>query len=78
MSARVWVTFTRRTNEPKLVWLERQLDLKGIPHKRQGHSFHAPVLGVPDTCLVAAWDILMAVDDVPDDDPRFVGGYLPG
>jgi hypothetical protein len=62
-----WSTFTRRTNNPKLAWLEYQLDLQAIPHRRRGQSAHAPILEVPDVFLDAAWDILLPVDDVPDD-----------
>jgi hypothetical protein len=66
-----WETFTRRTDDPKLAWLERQLTAAGIEHKREGKSFHAPILKVRTHELNAAWDILEPVDDVPDDDPRW-------
>jgi len=66
-----WAVFTKRTEEPKLSWLERQLDRAGIPHRRRGQSFHAPILEVARDRLDDAWDILDPVDDVPDDDPRF-------
>jgi hypothetical protein len=67
-----WEQFTKRTNEPKLSWLEGQLTAHGIPHRRNGESFHAPILEVPPDHLPAAWAILTPVDDVPDDDPRFM------
>jgi len=67
-----WTTFTRRTNDPKLAWLEGQLSEAGIKSQRNGESFHAPILEVPVDSLDKAWDILDPVDDLPDDDPRFV------
>lgn len=66
-----WVTFTRRTEDPKLAWLERQLDAAGIDCRRHGETFHAPILQVRALDLDRAWAILTPVDDVPDDDPRF-------
>lgn len=66
-----WVLFTKRTESPKLAWLEHQLDEAGIPHRRNGSSFHAPILEVPENRLGAAWSILDPVDDIPDDDPMF-------
>ena len=63
--------FTKRTGDPKLAWLERQLTNAGIPWQRKGHSFHAPVLHVEESCLDDAWKILGPVDDVPDDDSRW-------
>jgi hypothetical protein len=67
-----WTTFTRRTEDPKLSWLERQLSEAGIKSQRNGESSHAPILEVPAESLDQAWEILDPVDDVPDDDPRFV------
>lgn len=66
-----WVTFTKRTEDPKLAWLERQLDAAGIPHRREGESFHAPILQVPKEHEAAAWKILSPVDDIPDNARRF-------
>jgi hypothetical protein len=66
-----WVMFTKRTNEPKLSWLERQLTAAGIPHRRNGQSFWAPILEVPCEYLAKADPILDPVDDIPDDDPRW-------
>jgi len=68
----MWATFTRRTDDPKLSWLERQLSDADIPHRRNGESFHAPILEVPIDKLDSAWAILNPVDDIPDDDPRFL------
>ncbi len=36
-----WIQFTKLTNDPKLAWLEFQLDDEGIEHRRHGESFHA-------------------------------------
>lgn len=67
-----WVTFTRRTNYPKLGYLMKMLEEKGIPHKLDGFSFHAPILKVPEDQLDAAWHILWDMgDEVPDDAPQF-------
>lgn len=66
-----WVIFTRRTNDPKLTWLEGQLKQAGIQSERRGASFHAPSLWVKQVDLAAAWDILGPVDDLADDDFRF-------
>lgn len=67
-----WVRFTKRTDDPKLAWLERRLRAAGIPSRRNGYSFHAPILEVPKDKLDAAWEILRPVDDVDDDDPMFL------
>jgi hypothetical protein len=66
-----WVQFTKRTEDPKLAWLERQLTAAGIEHRRHGRSFHAPILQVREDQLDAAWEILDPVDDIEDDDPRW-------
>jgi hypothetical protein len=66
-----WVLFTKRTDDPKLAWLERRLDEARIPHRRAGWSWHAPILEVPSDRLDDAWKILTPVDDIEDDDPRF-------
>lgn len=66
-----WVLFTKRTEDPKLAWLERRLDEAGIPHKRDGYSWHAPIMRVPEEFEDAAWEILTPVDDIEDDDPQF-------
>jgi hypothetical protein len=63
-----WTTFTRRTEDPKLAWLETALDRAGIPHRRAGASFHAPILQVPQADLSSAWSVLEPVDDLPDDE----------
>jgi hypothetical protein len=67
-----WVLFTKRTEEPKLRCLERRLTAAGIHHRRNGDSFHAPILEVPADRVDEAWHVLNAIgDDTPDDDPRF-------
>ena len=75
-----WKTFTKRTNDPKLAWIERALTARGIPSRRHGFSWHAPILEVPAEYLATAQDFLaqpfdgdgnQTVDDVADDDPTF-------
>ena len=57
-----WVLFTKRTNDPKLSWIESELKKSGIPYKRDGHSFHAPILKVREPFIWKAWNILEDVD----------------
>jgi hypothetical protein len=82
-----WVTYTRRTDDPKLTYLERRLNAMGIPHRRNGFSFHAPILEVPRDREAEANAILneivdmgtgledettlMQLDDIPDDNSLF-------
>jgi hypothetical protein len=73
-----YVLFCKRTNEPKLSWIERQLDKHGIPHRRNGNSFHAPILEVATGFESQANEILMqrvgryTIDDIRDDHPRWM------
>ncbi len=67
-----WVRFTKRTDDPKLKWLEITLARAGIQSKRNGFSWHAPILEIQEKDLAAAWKILRPIDDVPDDDPKFL------
>jgi len=53
-----WVCFTKRTEDPKLAWIERRLADCGIPSRRNGHSFHAPILEVLAQDEAAAWAFL--------------------
>lgn len=66
-----YTTLTRRTNDPKLAWLQMQLDKAGVPNRRNKESFHAPILEIDEAHEDAAWDILNPVDDIDDDDPRW-------
>ena len=66
-----WALFTKRTDDPKLRWLELKLREAGVPSRRSGRSWHAPILEVPASRLGAAWGILTPVDEVPDDDSMF-------
>lgn len=76
-----WVDFTRRTNDPKLAFIERELGKLGIPHRRFGRSFHAPILQVPHNRINEAWALLdmefnstsggLTLDDMADDHPTF-------
>ncbi len=80
-----WVMFTKRTDDPKLAWIERTLTNRGIPSRRNGFSWHAPILEVPEQHIEAANALLtepvdgasnnQTIDDVPDDDPTFGEGY---
>jgi hypothetical protein len=72
VSAVTWKMFTKRTEDPKLAWLESKLGTSGIAHRRNGFSFHAPIMEVPEERLQDAHRILAPVDDIPDDDPVFV------
>lgn len=63
--------FTKRTNDPKLQWLEMQFKHYGIECRRQGESWHAPILQIRHKDREAAGTILRSVDDIPDDDPRW-------
>jgi len=79
-----WVLFTKRTEDPKLAWIEGQLQKLGIPSRRNGASFHAPILEVPEEHHQAADAWLQTpvdahengdnrtIDDVDDDDPMFL------
>ena len=64
-------TLCRRTNEPKLSFIERELDRKNIDHRRKGETWHAPILQVDASKFDAAWDILTPIDDDDDDDVKF-------
>jgi hypothetical protein len=66
-----WVLFTKRTDDPKLAWLENALANAGIKSRRSGESWHAPVLEVKQRDLDAAWEILAPIDDIADDSPRW-------
>jgi len=65
--------FTRRTEDPKLGWLEHQLTAAEIPHVRYGESWHAPILMVAKDRVHDALAILNPVDGCPDDDDLFYG-----
>jgi hypothetical protein len=73
-----WVMFTKRTDVPKLGWLEEQLDELNMPHRRNGRSWHAPIMEVPEEYLEAADSFLQSrmpdgriLDEIEDDDPMF-------
>ena len=80
-----WVNFTRRTDDPKLAFIEAQLATRNIPTRRNGHSFYGPILQVPREFLTEAWDFLQSPigefyfgtnahitwDDLPDDHEAF-------
>ena len=80
-----WVSFTRRTEDPKLAYIESRLFDMNIPCRRNGHSFHAPILEVPENALQLAYGLLAekfpekfpgrrkTIDEMDDDDPAFQG-----
>jgi len=63
------VLLCKRTNDPKLSWLEETLRGEGIRVRRDGESYHAPLLWVHPDDEDAALAILNPIDDIPDDDP---------
>lgn len=69
--ANSWLMFTKRTNDPKLTWLQLRLLEMGIETRRNGESFHAPILEVRRRDLARAWEFLTPIDNVPDEDKRF-------
>jgi hypothetical protein len=76
--AQQWILFTKRTGDPKLLWLECELRRRGIPCRRRGESFHAPILEVPAAKLDAAWAVLTSeLDELPDDAPAFAAPPCP-
>lgn len=67
-----WVMFTKRTDDPKLRWLQFELARHGIPNRRNGESWHAPILEVPADKEEAAWECLPPhLDNMRDDAKRF-------
>lgn len=78
MKTEQWTLFTKRTNDPKLSYLEHRLDQLKIPHRRNGESFHAPILEVAAEHLERANAILeerigrYRLDDIRDDARRFL------
>jgi hypothetical protein len=73
MNDPTWVRLCKRTEDPKLAYIEWLLEGEGIETRRNGHSFHAPILEVLDSQYEKAWSLLTPIDDIPDDDPQFVG-----
>ncbi len=75
-----WVLFCKRTEDPKLAWIERELDKLGIAHRRNGESRDAPILQVDAAKEVEAHSILMrrvgryTIDDIRDNHPRWEDG----
>ncbi len=77
MTKPTWTMLTKRTDDPKLAYIEKMLDKRGIPHRRNGESFHAPILEVPADRLDEAWSMLSIkvnrydLDTIRDDAPMF-------
>ncbi len=80
-----WTTLCRRTDDPKLAYIETKLTELGISHRRNGASAHAPILEVPADEHERAYAFLLmpfdganeneTVDDVADDEPTFEDEY---
>ena len=68
---RPWITLCRRTEDPKLLYIEKLLATHGIDSRRNGYSFHGPILEVRRQDLEAAWEMLMVIDEYPDHDEMF-------
>ncbi len=51
-------TLCKRTNDPKLAYIESLLTERGIYHRRSGESFHAPILEVSSNKAEDAWKVL--------------------
>jgi len=76
-----WELFCKRTDDPKLAWIERELDKLGIPHKREGRSFHADHILYVDADRIVEADAILkrrvgryTIDDIRDDHPRWTDG----
>ena len=67
-----WEQLCKRTNDPKLAWLEDELSYHGIANRKNGESWHAPILEVDKSKIDKAWEILDPIDDIPDDDERWL------
>lgn len=67
-----WLRFTKRTDDPKLSWLEWTCRNRNLRVVRHGASWHAPITYVHRDDYDKAWKILSPVDDVRDDHPRFL------
>lgn len=78
-----WVTLCKRTEDPKLHWIEQSLSIRGIVSRRNGESWHAPILEVRTQDESAAWAFLAerlpgfrrTIDDLPDNHPIFRGMF---
>ena len=78
--------FCKRTEDPKLSYIESLLDSRKIRHRRNGFSAHGPILEVDSRKTDAAWELLslrgkqdlglpvrpgVQLDDIPDDHKCF-------
>lgn len=71
-----YVTFTKRTNHPKLRWLINLCQLARLNVQLAKYMpAHAPVSLVKECDEAEAWELLTVVDDIPDDARLFT--YLP-
>jgi hypothetical protein len=79
-----WVNVCKRTEDPKLAWIENRLDALGIEHRRGNGSWHASAtLEVPEDQEMRFWEFIgqpaparyrrwyKTLDDMPDDHKIF-------
>lgn len=66
-----WLTFTKRTSNPKLGWVMDKCKSAGLRVFKEGKSFHGPTSYVHRDDYAAAWAILGPIDNIPDDAPQF-------
>jgi hypothetical protein len=66
-----WVMLCKRTEDPKLGWLENRFAADGIRTQRFGSSWHAPILWVHRDDHDRAWSILGPIDNMPDNHKMF-------
>jgi hypothetical protein len=81
-----WTCLCKRTEDPKLHYIEMVLAQRGVQSRRNGDSWHAPILEVPEADHETAWALLglqarrdlglpvrygVTIDDVPDDHACF-------
>lgn len=66
-----WMTLCSRVNDPKLAYIEKELQNQKIEHRRHGQSWHGPVLQVKAKCLDQARLSVNALNGMGDDNPMF-------
>jgi predicted mannosyl-3-phosphoglycerate phosphatase (HAD superfamily) len=85
-----WAVLCKRTDDPKLAWIEARLNAVGIETARRGSSWHADHIlwvrqrdeAIANTVLtepspVNLRKIYPTIDDIPDDHPLFSGTVNP-
>jgi hypothetical protein len=71
------VMVCKRTNDPKLAAFQQRLWNLGIKSWRDGESWHAPLLWVRAEDEAAANTALNEIDEIEDDDPRWLAELEP-